>query len=183
MSVQTISYHAFLQDLEWLFRVVNKHVDAIGWTVSATNIAVPALPKRSGSDVLPYYLGAQLKAVFDYACGRREVTGDFVRDAQDAVFRMLFSCAIDSETRAAPVPDWGLLKTRPLGVILLAAMARAKVREGEWITLDELKALTGIGARRAERLGVEQKTVEGRVLCEPESVARLLERLDGEAER
>lgn len=177
MSIQTLSYHAFLVEMDWLFELVNTHVEKIGWKMASHQLAVPRLPRRVGADVVPFYLAGDIKAVFEYARGSKDVSEDYVEDTIKDVLRLIFGAPLLLDTfdeeRA-----WDKLAARSLGTILLAARARARVDVGDWPTVRGVQALTGLSRSRLERTGVEIKTRGDRELCEPRAVAALLGRVD-----
>lgn len=182
MSVQTLSYHAFLAEMEWLFDVLNEHVERIGWRVASHQLRLPKLPRRIGNDMVPYYLAGDLRSLFEYARGVREVSTDFVEDTIGTVLDLLFGSPMEaqarSKRRARREPDWGALGERPLGTILMAARCRARIMSGQWPTLDEVQALTGMSRARLERTGVTFEKRDGKTHCEPSSVGRLLKHVD-----
>lgn len=178
MSIQTITVHAFEQEAIWLFNVVNGFIQDAGWTLAAHRPPVPCRPKRVGNYVVPYYFAGDLRMLYEYARNEREVTRDFIEDTIGRVLRLLFTSPLQMEQGSTVEPDWEFLKSRALGVMLLAARGRARLSAGEWISFDELHALTGVKESRLERLGVETRPEDGTLVCEPETVQGLLERLE-----
>ena len=180
MNIHTISDHAFYNELEWLYEVVNGHVEALGWRLAAHRITIPRVARRMHGHVIPYYLAGDLIALFDFARGRREVSADFVVDAIDAVGALLFTTpAMRAEGKTAKL-DWTAIKHRNLGLVMLAAAGRSKLREGKWLSQDELKALTGLTAAKAATLGIEKTTVDKRTQFEPKAILQVLEKFGGE---
>lgn len=182
MSVQTLSYHAFLLEMEWLFELLNAHVERVGWRVASHQLRLPRLPRRVGNDMVPFYLAADLRSLFEFARGARDVSQDFIEDTIATVVELLFAAPIDSlerkTRRQRNPPDWSVLAERPLGTILLAARGRARVMAGQWPALDEVQALTGMSRGRLERTGVKLEKRDKKTVCEPTAVARLLARVD-----
>jgi len=103
-----------------------------------------------------------------------------VVDAIDAVGALLFTTpAMRAEGKTAKL-DWSAIKHRNLGLVMLAAAGRSKLREGKWLNQDELKALTGLTAAKAETLGIEKTTVDKRTQFEPKAILQVLEKFGGE---
>ncbi len=179
MSIRTLSYHTFAIELDWLFETVGDHIDNLGWIIAAHHPPVPKIPKRVGNVVVPYYFAVHLKVIFDFARGEQEAGVDFVREACDHIGQLLFSTAADCALKRRVQPDWSFLRQRTLGVVMLAAVGRAKLLNGEWLSPDEVWALTGWSLERATRRGLETRNgANDSIEFAPEPVAELLRSLE-----
>ena len=177
MSIKSVSLHSFHADIEWLFELVAEHVATIGWAMSTHKLEMPRIPKRLGEHVLPYALAANLRMLYDFAKGSREISHDFVKDTCDALAKVLFSSAADAAQKKRAELDWGLLQERPLGITVRAALARVKLQENRALNRDELWALTGLSESRAERMKLKtHPTEDGQLEYDAASVLAVLNR-------
>lgn len=176
MSIGSISKHVFAVELEWFFNVVNTHVDFLGWTVASHHTRIPMIAKPMGHEIMPFHFASDLVTVFEFGKGEKDVLSDHIYNVLEVVWELLFSSPASRATGETPKPDWDFLSERAFGTAMRAALARARLNDGEWITVKELQALTGLTASRIKRAGIEQKKIGGRVCCDPEGVRQALKR-------
>lgn len=177
MSIQTLSYHAFLVEMDWLFDKLNAFVARIGWTLASHEVSVPRTPRRIGTDVLPFYFAGDMRVLFDFARGQRETSVDFVEDTIETLLEVLLSTPLQRHRPRADRADLTPLDGRPLGVIIRGARARAALLDERWPRLVDVEALTGLSSDRLQRLGVELETRDEIVCCAPDGVEKLLDRM------
>ena len=168
MYIKTISEDALLEELEWLYDVINQPVTELARGLSNQPVTVSRVARRMGGIVVPFAFAVDLKRLFDYARGQQRVSVEFVRTTIEELLSLLHKSPLqDADTARAHV--WSVLDERALGVVLRAAQGRSRLSRGQSIELRELTALTGLDAPRAAKLELPTKEVNG--VCQYEAAA------------
>ncbi len=153
MKLSELTPSAIERAIDQFYSSVSGHVAQAVHSVSLARYSIPRERRRLGTRQFPYHLAADIDLLFRYALGQAEASAGHISGLCDTLLDLLHSAP------AGRVPeDWKALADTPLGLAVLAARARIKLRDDDSaLSAGDVELLCGLSRRRLSAARIERK--------------------------
>ncbi len=151
MTLHELNEPVIRQAIEEFYQQASGFVSAVSKVVSNANFSLRRTPRRVGRRTMPYFFGAELWELFEFAKGERQMSRSYVETECQKIMTLL-TASIGGGV--APL-DWNEFGATPLGLCVLACGARLSLHEEEGhMRGAEVVLLAGVGPELLEEAGL-----------------------------
>ena len=144
MKLAELTPEAIERAIDELYSKVSGHVASRIHAVSLARYSIPRERRRIGPRLFRYHMASDVDLLFRFALGEAEASAVHIAGLCDTVLDLLHIAPLG---RVAE--DWKTLRCTSLGVAVLAARARVKLRDDdETLSATQVELLSGLTKRK-----------------------------------